>query len=114
IAAFEKLPGPRTELARIREKVRQYLGEADGSATASAIGAPLAGMGARARDDIQGKITLTPIALWNDPSAAMGQLTKDDLFQAESQFWNVTVQAMQTDDARLRVTQIPPDMDGHG
>ena len=95
-AAFEKMPGPRAELARIREKLRQVIGAADWNAASVTFGAPLAGMGAPARHDFQGKITLTRIGLWKDASAAMGKVSEDELFIVETRFWGVIEQGLQT------------------
>ena len=95
-AAFEKMPGPRAELARIRENVKQSIGAADWNAATAAVGAPLAGMGAPARYDFQGKITVTRIGFWKDASAAMGKVSEDELFLVETRFWGVIAQALQT------------------
>lgn len=95
-SSLEQVPTQRAELARAREKVSQSIGASDWSMVASVVGVPLAGMGAPPRDDLQGKITLTRISYWQDPSAAMGKISQDDLFQAETQFWRVIAEAMAT------------------
>ena len=104
--AFEKMPALRAELDRIREKVRQAISAADWNGVAAAVGAPLAGMGAPARDDFQGRITVTRIALWNDPSAAMGKLSQGRDCAGPANTGH--------DDAKLGITEIPPDVDGYG
>lgn len=94
--ALEKVPGPRGDLGRVREKVRQALGIGDWTEAGSVMGRPLEGIGSPARHNIRGKITLARISLWQDPSAAMGKPAEDDLFLAEGRFWSVVVQALQT------------------
>ena len=94
--ALEQMPRQRAEMARIREKVGRSVGETSWSAFASVAGAPLTGMSAPARDDIQGKITLTRIAMWQDPDRAMGNFTQDELFQTQGRLWNVMEGALQT------------------
>ena len=101
-AAFEKMPEPRAELARMRERIRQAIGAADWAAAAASAGAPLTGMGAPARHDFKGKITLTRIGLWKDPSAAMGKFNEDELFVVETRFWGVIAQALQTQGTMLQ------------
>ena len=93
-SSLEQMPAQRAVLARAREKISQSIGMTDWREAVSVVGVPLAGIGAPPREGVQGKITLARIEYWQDPSAAMGKFTEDDLFKAETQFWGVIVQAM--------------------
>ena len=52
-AGLEKMPGPRAEMARIREKLQHALGVAEWDEATAAVGPPLAGTGAPPRHDVQ-------------------------------------------------------------
>jgi hypothetical protein len=99
--ALEKVPGPRGELVRVREKVSQVLGIGDWTKADAIMGPPLEGSGAPARHSVRGKITLARISLWQDPSAAMGKLAADELFLAEGRFWTVVIHTLQTQGTML-------------
>lgn len=96
VAALEKVPGTRSELARVRDKLQRATGATSWNEVAGVMGAPLAGMGAPPGHDIQGKITLTRIAFWKDPSVAMGNIAQDPLFVLENRFWGAIAQTLQT------------------
>ena len=100
-AALEQVPASRESMARVREKLCQSLDIADWKEAAAIMGPPLEGVGSPVRQNVRGKITLARIALWQDPTAAMGKLAEDELYQAETKFWTVVVQALQTSGSML-------------
>lgn len=95
-AAFEAMPKNRERLACLRDRVREATGAADWRAAVESVGPPLTGVGAPARQDAAGTLTLARIELWEDATAAMGAFPNDELFQLETRFWGVVTRALQT------------------